>query len=288
MNLPSGVSTWTFNGLLGPELGAVLDGGAPYLSRHGPAVRRHAAELVSAILPSGIRYVELWYSRALHDEEILAELGRLSADGRISSMHAPFGPAMDLSSLDEEVRLNGLEACRLAAGLLSRLGGGTLVVHSGSQVEDAAEMQRRSAQSARSLAELCDFCGELHLRVAVEVLAGRVVGSSGPELLALLELIGRPNVGACMDVNHVFPADRLIPSIYALGRHIFTLHISDHDGLAEKHWLPLQGVIDWRGLADALQESHTPGLSCTRSALTRPISVRQSPLYRGIIARLGG
>jgi len=33
-----------------------------------------------------------------------------------------------------------------------------------------------------------------------------------------------------------------------------TLHLSDYDGIDEKHWMPGEGVIDWQAFMLALQE----------------------------------
>jgi hypothetical protein len=37
-----------------------------------------------------------------------------------------------------------------------------------------------------------------------------------------------------------------------LGTRQFALHCSDHEGLDEKHWPPLRGVIDWATFLSAL------------------------------------
>jgi len=39
-----------------------------------------------------------------------------------------------------------------------------------------------------------------------------------------------------------------------LGEKIITLHISDYDGIDEKHWMPFKGSIDWGDFANALSE----------------------------------
>ncbi len=39
-----------------------------------------------------------------------------------------------------------------------------------------------------------------------------------------------------------------------LGDRIFTLHLSDYDGVDEKHWVPGEGVIDWTAFMRALHE----------------------------------
>jgi len=38
-----------------------------------------------------------------------------------------------------------------------------------------------------------------------------------------------------------------------------TLHVSDYDGIEEKHWLPGLGVIDWLEFLNALREAGYQG-----------------------------
>ncbi|MDI6828641.1 MAG: sugar phosphate isomerase/epimerase family protein, partial [Armatimonadota bacterium] len=121
-------------------------------------------------------------------------------------------------------------------------------------------------KSAQSIAEIADFCRDLNIEVAVEVLSNLAVGSSASELLELLEMANCSNVGICLDVNHVFPPSQLIPFVHAVGKNLLTLHISDYDGEKEKHWLPGMGIIDWRALIRALNDVgyHGPFMYETR------------------------
>lgn len=254
MDMSLGISTWTLNGLAPSGLDQVLDGGTHYLPEHGPGVRRFAEEMADAVLASEVRSVEVWHSWALYDEDVLPPFRRLADAGLIGSMHAPFGPAFDISSLDGDVRRAAVAACRKAAELLRSLGGEVLTIHGGTTVRDACELPLRRAQSVRSLREIGESCAPLGVRVALEAIVGQVVGSTGREVGAMLDEVAMENVGACIDVNHIFPPGDLIPTVHLLGRRVFTLHISDYDGVEEKHWLPGRGVIDWRALMGALRE----------------------------------
>ena len=54
------------------------------------------------------------------------------------------------------------------------------------------------------------------------------------------------------DTNHIFD----IPQhefIYSIGNRIKTLHVSDYDFVRERHWLPLEGKIDWMKVLEALE-----------------------------------
>ena len=44
-----------------------------------------------------------------------------------------------------------------------------------------------------------------------------------------------------------------------LGPRLFALHCSDYDGVDEKHWPPLRGVIDWTAFLSALRTAGFSG-----------------------------
>lgn len=250
--LPLGASTWCFNGLLPPHIKAVLDGAEPITCDNEAEIWDYFKELTSYLLESDIQAVELWYSSALHDGEVRDQLVRLSHDGKIASVHAPFGPCLDLSSPDHRVRRDGIAGCKMAANLVADLGGDRLVVHASALTEARDEVEGRLRLSAASIVEIADHADRLGIEIAVELLVRPNLAGTTDELEALLDTINRPNVGACIDVNHVFPQEELVPTIERLGSRILTLHVSDHDGEREQHWLPGKGVIDWAALAAAL------------------------------------
>ena len=258
-DLPLGVSTWCFNGTAPNDVRLIIDAGAPLTHESLHAVRTYYHSLASLLLASEVRAVELWHSLAYQDPEVFSEVERLAKAGLIHSAHAPFGRHCDLSSLDQSIRKAGVSACNACADLLARLGGKILVIHGSSLVENPDGMQKRERRCAESIAEIASHCAGLGINVAVEILAGRAVGSSGSELYALLQIVGCPNAGVCIDVNHVFPPDRLVPTVYLLGDGILTLHISDYDGVSERHWLPMKGMMDWPGLMHALRQVKYPG-----------------------------
>ena len=71
------------------------------------------------------------------------------------------------------------------------------------------------------------------------------------------EMLGHMDRGAfglCLDVNHMMGAHRELPRIVeGLGGDLVNLHLSDYDGVDEKHWMPGEGVIDWKGFVAALR-----------------------------------
>jgi hypothetical protein len=65
-------------------------------------------------------------------------------------------------------------------------------------------------------------------------------------------------IGICVDVNH-FLQETAEDGVRALGDRILTTHISDHDYLDEKHWMPGAGVVPWKLVYDRLTEAGYTG-----------------------------
>ena len=64
----------------------------------------------------------------------------------------------------------------------------------------------------------------------------------------------------CIDVNHSNLREQLPDVAYAVRERLVSLHVSDNDGHAERHWLPGQGVIDYPSLFAGLEAAEFDGL----------------------------
>jgi sugar phosphate isomerase/epimerase len=75
----------------------------------------------------------------------------------------------------------------------------------------------------------------------------------------ILENLDSPQLGFCYDSSHdllycetagnghTSPGELL----KRWGKRLFITHLSDNDGLSDKHWLPGKGIGDWRSFAEA-------------------------------------
>jgi sugar phosphate isomerase/epimerase len=45
----------------------------------------------------------------------------------------------------------------------------------------------------------------------------------------------------------------LTDNIAKCARHLLAVHVSDNDGVDERHWLPYEGVIDWAMTMQAMR-----------------------------------
>lgn len=171
------------------------------------------------------------------------------------SVHSPFGRGLDLSSIDETVRERTLEAISRAFDLAQSLGCRAVVVHPSLEPIDPSERPMRLAQARRSLKRVAEFASRVSVSAALEPLPRSCLGNTADEFALLLQDLPEEWMGICLDMNHANLGQDLVTFIRRFGRRIITLHISDNDGVDEKHWLPGRGVIDWPGVVAALREA---------------------------------
>ena len=172
---------------------------------------------------------------------------------RVHSVHVPFPIEFDISNPDRAVRQKGIDAALLCLDRLVTLGGRYLVVHpcSGPVSDDEAAARARFA--SESLHVLSEHVGAAPFpKVAVENLIPMRLAKDSAQLIELLDAVGSPHLGVCLDVNHVNLSEDLVEATLRYGRRILTLHISDNDGVAERHWIPGRGVLPWKAWVKAL------------------------------------
>ncbi|MDX9978573.1 MAG: sugar phosphate isomerase/epimerase family protein [Lentisphaeria bacterium] len=214
--------------------------------------------LLKALQDSQVATLELY--PLLFTEENLAartalRVAMMTKGIRAATVHARFGGKIDVSSLDDGIRAQGLAAWREAMDMAVEFDAGMVVVHPSAEPIPDAEREARIARSVRMLESLADDARELGLRFAVELLPRTCLGRSAAELLRLLDGLDPAVFGACLDVNHLMDRPQTVPdAVRELGSRLFTLHLSDYDGIDEKHWPPGQGVIGWPAFMQALRD----------------------------------
>jgi sugar phosphate isomerase/epimerase len=67
-------------------------------------------------------------------------------------------------------------------------------------------------------------------------------------------------LSVCVDVNHSNLKEYLPDVVHGVKDRLVSIHVSDNDGKAEKHWLPGQGVIDFYKLFECLDSIEFNGL----------------------------
>jgi len=221
--------------------------------------------------------LNLDYFPILADAQLFGELKHAIAGSgvRVLSLHFPYGgtvPAlgnMDLSHPDPQVRKRSVENLMFCAERLAQLGAARIVVHpSVGSVETQQERNGRLELCAESLAVCVEGIHRLSLgadggaglKIAVEALPPHGLLNRESEVATLFEQVDHGQVGLCLDVNHI-NLDRQDPIAFtrAVGAHVITTHLSDNDGMTERHWVPGKGVLPWKELLSGLLSSGYAG-----------------------------
>lgn len=174
---------------------------------------------------------------------------------RTASIHAPFGGACDISSLDREIRAVGIKSLKAAIDLAAELGAPIVVLHASAEPVLPQERRERLGVAFDSLTELTGDLSGKGIKLAVELLPRSCLGNRAAELQELVEPLPTEYVGYCLDTNHMMErTGELAAKARRLAPRLLNLHISDYDGVDEKHWLPGEGVNDWVAFLRVLAE----------------------------------
>lgn len=199
-------------------------------------------------------YYDKEYSKIIL--ETISELGL-----QVTSMHAPFGETLDISSLDSSVRrsaINDIEECILLA---EQLGSKVLVIHPGHKVANPDEREERIEKSKESIGKLLKILFNYKdIKLALETMGlSEWVGGNVKELVDIMDYHSDTRIGVCIDTNHVNLYEDLANATKYFQGRILNFHISDNDGLHERHWMPFQGVIDWKSFWEAITVTQYDG-----------------------------
>lgn len=257
-----------------------------YLFKHGASVplAPGPAEdaMLEAVASSGAAHVEVTYRPPCDERRWQAKLKTAMdvAGININTVHAPFGSPVDISADDPAVRANGVAVVEASVRYAVAIGADIVVVHGSMEPVRPAEREGRESLARTSLAGLCARAADAGLRIAVELLPRTCLGNTPDGLWRLVEGIPGEQAGFCLDTNHLTPpwmsavregsegeraltgnlgGDLVYPSLLpgvvrALADRLITLHVSDYNGIDERHWLPFRGVVDWAAFANALAE----------------------------------
>jgi sugar phosphate isomerase/epimerase len=79
----------------------------------------------------------------------------------------------------------------------------------------------------------------------------------------LLDSVDSPWLGLCYDTSHGrLQEERPFSLLRKYGDRLFALHLSDNDGLEDRHWALGRGVVDWSAFADALAAAEPLPVLC--------------------------
>ncbi len=223
-------------------------------------------EVFDAAKKAGFTYVEAFVYRSIltdtaREEKIATFRNRVEKAGlKMWSVHIPYGWTMDISEPDPakhaEYEQNILTFLELARGFGKYQ---KAILHTSFEpIKPEVRQARLDALKSSAGPFAAKIKERFGVSLVLECLPRTCLGNTSEEMLWILE--GNDNVGVCFDSNHLLKES---PEAFvrALGSKITTTHISDYDGIDEKHWLPgaEKGVIDWVAVSNALGDARYKG-----------------------------
>jgi len=217
-----------------------------------------AAENIKLAAEAGIERLEpLVSGRRFPFNDVEAAGGAAAAMARwgvaCRSVHLDFELDYDISSSDESIRRSTVDDMKRALAAGRALGADIAVLHGSDEAVAAHTRARRIEILKSSLAELCSAARASGIRLALELLPRDCLANTTREALFITGGLPEETIGFCFDVNHVNLREDPPLAVEALSGRIFTFHISDNDGVEERHWFPFEGVIDWAAFMAAVR-----------------------------------
>lgn len=221
-------------------------------------------EKLTEISAAGIEYIEVVFHQ-FTDRKTDAECytaaftlrNRIEKAGlKVWSCHLPFGKACDISTIDSQAREQHVAYIERMIRLAAIFRPERLVLHPGSRPVKEAKRAERERCATNSICRLSLAAREIGAVLCIENMPHSIGRTSG-ELLRLIKEC--PEVMVCFDTNHLLRESHA-DFIDALGDRIATIHMSDYDGVDERHWLPGKGMIDWPDIRIRLRRAGYKGV----------------------------
>jgi sugar phosphate isomerase/epimerase len=215
--------------------------------------RLHMAERAKLIRNAGFSVTSLWWGEeekantgSLHDlPAIVRDAGLI-----IDNIHVPFEDANDLFSDIASTRRAAVDKHISWLNDCARHNVTIMVMHTCYQHSNS----QPSKHLTDSLKKMLKEAEKLDVVIAIENVRCRKC------LDFAFSEIDSPRLGFCYDSSHdwIF-SDNKTDVLKTYGRRLVTNHLSDNDGLEDRHWFPGDGVVDWHKIAQAFPKQKCSG-----------------------------
>lgn len=126
-------------------------------------------------------------------------------------------------------------------------------------------LEKYDRRVASFLEWLCERADHHNLRIAMEnVPLQHQFGYRIDEMITMIESVGAPNLGICLDSGHAHASSLDVANaVRRIGRHLTSLHLHDNFGGGDpratikdtdRHLVPGLGTINWPKVINALDE----------------------------------
>jgi sugar phosphate isomerase/epimerase len=225
---------------------------------------------------NGIKYIELVLSVLRNktqeeSEEWIKDLKRKTDNAGIEiwSIHLPFSRVLDISTN------NMIKECSRIMALCKPLNPHKYIIHPSSEPITDDERSIRMEHSIASLKILTEEVKKYKAQLVIEDLPRTCLGNTSDEILKIVNTVGN-GIGVCFDSNHLLH-EKPEEFVLNVGDLIKTVHMSDYDGIDERHWLPGEGIINWVNVISALVNNGYKGPFMFETSRRKSASGRNEP-----------
>jgi len=218
------------------------------------------AENLPLYKSAGIECVEISYPNvdALKESEAICNGLNNEYGIELWSIHLPFSRKLDISVTDDEARRFIIDTNASLIREAAKFGVKVAVLHPSSEPITDEDRPERLRRSRDAIIELNAVCCEAGMKLAVENLPRTCLCNRYTEMIGLLRGTG---AGIVFDANHSLVDDNVefLAALADSGIEILSLHLSDYDGIDERHRLPGEGINDWKALLAILEKVNYKG-----------------------------
>ena len=176
---------------------------------------------------------------------------------KLWSAHLSYWDPYDIASLDKNIRQKAIERqLDMMRFVHENTDIKTFVIHPSYEPILPENRFVQTENTKASLRILADEAEKLDAQIAVEDLPRTCLGNTIDDIAKIISSDLRLRV--CFDTNHLL-TDTNEDFIKAFGDRIITIHVSDYDRTNEKHWLPYEGINDWKMIFSLLLKSGYKG-----------------------------
>ncbi len=147
--------------------------------------------------------------------------------------------------------------------LFSGIGITEAVLHCDALADSELSLDEKLERNVEALRPLAEAAEKYGICLCLENLRGHTPYTSADILIRIIEMLGSPAVGICLDTGHLnlSRASSQREFILCAGKYLRALHIADNDGSGDQHLMPFGvGKVNFSEVVTALREINYEGL----------------------------
>ena len=203
---------------------------------------------------AGIEAIE-YYTEC--DRNAYGEVPRWAKNAGIEvwSRHLPF-IHKNFTYPDPERNRSSMQTLLQSIDEAAQSGVKVIVVHPSNEPIPEDKRGEYMARCVEGMGTLLERCRSYGLTLAAENLPRTCLLRDSDEVLYLMGQL--PGLKLCVDTNHLLKEPHR-DFIRRVAPYLVTTHVSDYDFTDEKHWMPMEGKIDWKELLNELEKADYHG-----------------------------